>query len=87
MISSQPFPQMRQPEPPQLKQETSTSAPGSTNGKKEGRSRTRCSGPKRALANSSSVPFMSARESPSSTASPSTWWKIGKCVGSGTSWR
>ena len=68
--------------PPQRKQETSTCTLGSVKGKKSGRNRVSRSGPKIARANSSSVPFRSARVMSVPTARPSTWWKIGLWVAS-----
>jgi hypothetical protein len=55
----------------------SVSADGSVNGKYDGRSRTRASGPNIARANASSVPFRWAIVRPLSIASPSTWWNTG----------
>src|SRR4051812_40452867 len=73
-ISSQPlYLQVRQPEPPQIPQETSGSIDGSVNGKKCVRNRTRRSGPKSARITWSSVPFRSASVIPASTARPSNW--------------
>ena len=54
---------------------------GSVKGKLCVRNRTSRSSPKRARMTCSSVPFRSVRVIPRSTARPSNWWKIGKCVG------
>ena len=59
---------------------TSTSALGSVKGKKLGRNRIFASragpslAPKKAFANAVSMAFRSAKLTPSSTTSPSTWW-------------
>src|SRR2546428_11227235 len=88
ITSIHPVPlQTRQPDPSQKTHDTSTSAPGSTNGKKLGRSRVFVFSPKNLLWNRSSVPFRSANVMPSSTTRHSTWWNIGEWVGSNASRR
>src|SRR5690606_19130124 len=68
-------PHSTQPGPPFFSSNhTSTSADGSVNGKKCGRSRVRAFSPNTPRANASSVPLRSAIVRPLSTARPSTWW-------------
>jgi hypothetical protein len=59
----------------------STSAPGSTKGKNEGRKRT-ARAPNSALRKLCITPLRWAKEMPSSTHSPSIWWNIGEWVAS-----
>ena len=82
-ISIQPVPlHVRQPLPPQVPCVKSISADGSVNGKNDGRRRTPISSPKKRRAKCKSTPFRSAKVTPSSTHSPSTWLNIGECVAS-----
>ena len=73
--------------PRQTKQTRSTSALGSVNGKYDGRNRVVIPSPNIAVAKWSRVPLRWAIEMPSSTTSPSTWWKTGLCVASYSSVR
>ena len=77
-----------QPGPPTFcGNQKSISALGSVNGKKEGRSRVRDSGPNIARAKASSVPLRWAIVRPRSIAMPSTWWNTGVWVASSSSVR
>ncbi len=87
-ISSQPLPeQIRHPRPSQNTQLKANSALGSVKGKKSGRKRMWQSGPNSSRASTSSVPRRSAKVMPSSTSSPSSWWKVWLCVASTVSRR
>src|SRR3954447_24731953 len=66
--------------PRQTKHSTSNSADGSVKGKYDGRHRVRRPEPNNVDARWSRVPRKWAIVMPSSTASPSTWWKTGVCV-------
>src|SRR5262249_9118876 len=59
------------PAPLQTQHETSICAEGSVNGKKDGRKRVFTFGAKRSCAKRANVPFKSAKDTPSSTMSPS----------------
>ena len=64
-----------------------TSADGSVNGKKSGRSLVRSPSPNIASTKALIAPRRSAMVSPSSTARPSIWWNTGLCVASSASLR
>src|SRR5580692_7285391 len=64
-----------------------TSADGSVNGKKSGRSLVRSPSPNIASTNAVIAPRKSAMVRPSSTASSSIWWNTGLCVASRVSVR
>jgi hypothetical protein len=64
-----------------------TSADGSVNGKKSGRSRVRRPSPNMASTNARIAPRRSAMVRPSSTARHSIWWNTGLCVASSASLR
>ena len=73
--------------PRQMWHSMDTSADGSVNGKKSGRSRTRSPSPNIASTNARIAPRRSAMVRPSSTARHSIWWNTGLCVASSASLR
>src|SRR5512140_3387768 len=73
------------PPPPQKMQLISTSALGSVKGKNDGRKRVFTDEPNNDFMAWSREPFRSQKVMFVSTASPSTWWNMGECVGSGVS--